>query len=289
MINTTSKEGIRYVEHCRIVVNDERLSLIKSEDSIDKYYSIPYFNLSVLLLGQGTSLTQKAARFLASEGVMVGFTGTGGSPLFLSSQSEYRPTQYFNSFVKKWIDDIERLNIGKMFQIKRISYLQESWKIIFDSKFDEEIKKISEEYIENIRESKNQTMVLTYEAKYTKKLYRVLKNEYDKSFIRTHSDRKDLFNSNLDDGNYLAYGFSSVALWSLGIPASMSVIHGKTRNGGLVFDVADIIKDAVILPHAFIAAEKNISGVEFRSFCIDKLDKFKSLDYIFKSLSDIVI
>jgi CRISPR-associated endonuclease Cas1 subtype I-F len=58
----------------------------------------------------------------------------------------------------------------------------------------------------------------------------------------------------LDQGNYLAYGLAAVAAWVTGIPHGLAVLHGKTRRGGLVFDLADLIKDALILPQAFIAA-----------------------------------
>lgn len=41
-------------------------------------------------------------------------------------------------------------------------------------------------------------------------------------------------------------------------------MHGKTRRGALVFDVADLIKDAVVLPWAFICAKEGMSEQEFR-------------------------
>jgi CRISPR-associated protein Cas1 len=52
----------------------------------------------------------------------------------------------------------------------------------------------------------------------------------------------------LNHGNYLAYGLAATTLWVLGISHSFAVMHGKTRRGALVFDVADLIKDAVVLP-----------------------------------------
>lgn len=63
--------------------------------------------------------------------------------------------------------------------------------------------------------------------------------------------RRERANSRIDHGNYLAYGVAGAALWTLGIPAGLSVLHGKTRPGGLVFDIADSFKDAIILPSAF--------------------------------------
>jgi hypothetical protein len=63
----------------------------------------------------------------------------------------------------------------------------------------------------------------------------------------------DPANRFLDHGNYLAYGLGATAAWVLGLPHGLAVLHGKTRRGGLVFDIADLIKDAVILPQAFIS------------------------------------
>ena len=60
----------------------------------------------------------------------------------------------------------------------------------------------------------------------------------------------------LNHGNYLAYGLAATTLWVLGIPHGFAVMHGKTRRGALVFDVADLIKDSVILPWAFICAKE---------------------------------
>jgi len=65
-----------------------------------------------------------------------------------------------------------------------------------------------------------------------------------------------LVNRLIDHGNYLAYGMAGAALWALGIPPHMSVFHGKTRAGGLVFDLADAFKDAFVLPMAFAALRK---------------------------------
>lgn len=289
MINATQKEGIRYLEHCRIIVNDERLSVITKEDSIEKFYSIPYFNLCVILLGEGTSITQKAAKFLASEGILLGFVGSGGTPLFMASQNEYRPTTYFNNFIKLWIDEASRFEVAILFQKERIAYIKESWSKIYNKELDSSILLLTDEYLTDLEKSKDQTGILISEAKFTKSLYGLLKKRYDIKFKREQHKREDPYNKNLDDGNYLAYGLSGVTLWTLGIPFSMSVLHGKTRNGGLVFDVADIIKDGIILPHAFVAAEYYLEGTDVRKFFIEKLDEHKSLEYLFKTINKIVM
>ncbi len=110
---------------------------------------------------------------------------------------------------------------------------------------------------------------------YTKK---TLKSEHGEMQILTPRDRNGEFNpvflkkyqtrlGTLDaqilalyanHGNYLTYGLAATTLWVLGIPHGFAVIHGKTRRGALVFDVADLIKDAIVLPLAFICAKEEM-------------------------------
>jgi len=101
-------------------------------------------------------------------------------------------------------------------------------------------------------------------------------------------DASDLFNSYLDNANYLAYGLASVVLWVLGLPFQMAVSHGKTRRGALVFDVADIIKDGIIMPVAMMAANEDMPRNKMRKQCIKELHKSKALDYLFAKLIQIV-
>ncbi len=57
-----------------------------------------------------------------------------------------------------------------------------------------------------------------------------------------------------------------------------------TRRGGLVFDVADIIKDACIMPNAFRSAYQNKTESEFRAMCINTLDDSKALEILIKEI-----
>lgn len=63
-------------------------------------------------------------------------------------------------------------------------------------------------------------------------------------------------------------------------------MHGKTRRGALVFDVADLIKDAVVLPYAFICAKERMAEQEFRSQILQKFIEHKCLDWMFDQVKD---
>ena len=84
----------------------------------------------------------------------------------------------------------------------------------------------------------------------------------------------------MNHGNYLAYGLGATATWVLGLPHGLAVLHGKTRRGGLVFDVADLVKDAVILPQAFLSAMRGDTEQQFRQACIDALTRSEALDFM---------
>ena len=142
------------------------------------------------------------------------------------------------------------------------------------------------------RQNENATTVselLTIEARFTKLLYKYVANSLLKSeFSRCREgNSSDLANSFLDHGNYLAYGLAATVLWVLGIPHAFALMHGKTRRGALVFDVADLIKDAVVLPWAFVCAAHNYQDNSFRQQLIATFNELKVLDFMFDSVQQI--
>ena len=130
----SKRANIYYLEKCRVMQKDGRvLYLTRAQDEY-QYWNIPIANTTCLLLGTGTAVTQAAMRMLASAGVLVGFTGTGGTPLFagteiewMTPQSEYRPTEYLQGWMSFWFDDAKRLSVAKQFQITRLDYLERCW------------------------------------------------------------------------------------------------------------------------------------------------------------------
>ena len=66
-------------------------------------------------------------------------------------------------------------------------------------------------------------------------------------------------------------------------------VASTLRRGGLVFDVADLVKDAVILPQAFISAMRGDEEQEFRQACIESLTRSESLDFMIDTLKEIAI
>jgi len=289
----SKRANIYYLEKCRVMQKDGRVLYLTEAKKEYQYFNIPIANTTCLLLGTGTSITQAAMRMLASAGVLVGFSGGGATPLFMGTeiewmtpQSEYRPTEYIQGWMQFWFDDAKRLETAKRFQIARIEFIE---KICFKDKdlkregfeVDDELTVMLHKTMEQIPTAYNVGKLLQLEADLTKRLYKYsAKRTNQIGFTREHNNA-DEANVFLNHGNYLAYGLGATTLWTLGIPHGFAVMHGKTRRGALVFDIADLIKDAIVLPWAFVCAKEGMSEQEFRSQCLQKFVEHKALDFMF--------
>lgn len=275
---------------------DGRVLYLTEGKKEHSYYNIPIANTTVLLLGTGTSITQAAMRMLSQAGVLVGFCGGGGTPLhmateveWLSPQNEYRPTEYLQDWMSFWFDNEKRLAVAKEFQRKRIDYLKIVWQRDRELKSegfsvgDTAIKTALDIFEKRTQNASSTSDLLSTEAQLTKKLYKYASNAVNiEGFKRIHQS-SDSANDFLNHGNYLAYGLAASCLWVLGIPHGFAVLHGKTRRGALVFDVADLIKDAIVLPWAFICAKEKATEQEFRQQVLQKFTEQKALDFMFET------
>jgi len=290
----SKRANIYYLEKCRVLVKDGRVVYLAEEKKQNSYYNIPIANTTVIMLGIGTSITQSAVRMLASASVLIGFSGSGGTPLiaaseveWLSPQSEYRPTEYLQGWMSFWFDAEKRLKVAKEFQKERIIFLQNTWKkdrdLAAENFFvdDQEIEFALNDFFNQIDSCAKVGDLLQKEALLTKQLYKYsAKLTNIDGFVRER-EAGDLANTFLNHGNYLAYGLAATTLWVLGIPHGFAVMHGKSRRGALVFDVADLIKDAIILPWSFICAKEKASEQEFRQQILQKFTEHKVLDFMF--------
>ena len=328
----SKRANIYYLEHCRLLVNGGRVEYVTDAGKENLYWNIPIANTTAILLGSGTSVTQAAMRELGKAGVLVGFCGGGGTPLFtaterfdcvlpltkqgdtvqesmfdspletpipfidilwFSPQSEYRPTEYLQQWVSFWFFENLRLQAAKSFQLHRLNFLERIWntdKLLKENNFADKLSSREIETVaQEIENAPDGTALLTIEARFTKKLFALAAHAVKYGdFTRSHrGSGTDIANRFLDHGNYLAYGLGATATWVLGIPHGLAVLHGKTRRGGLVFDVADLVKDALVLPLAFISAMRGLEEQEFRQNCIEFFTRYEALDFMIDTIKTV--
>lgn len=302
----SKRANLYYLEHCRVLVNGGRVEYVTDRGKESLYWNIPIANTTSILLGTGTSVTQAAMRELAKAGVLVGFCGGGGTPLFsanemdievawFSPQSEYRPTEYLQQWVSFWFDETKRVQAAKAIQQARIRWIEQHWlnnRLLREADFKVNAKRLSallNAASKNFEVMPSVSTLLTEEMRMSKALYALASQTmgYGPFTRAKRGTGTDAANRFLDHGNYLAYGLGATATWVLGLPHGLAVLHGKTRRGGLVFDVADLVKDALILPQAFISAQRGDEEQAFRQSCLELLTRTEALDFMIEQIQQI--
>ena len=185
----SKRANIYYLQHCRVLVNGGRVEYVTDAGKQSLYWNIPIANTTTILLGTGTSITQAAMRELAKAGVLVGFCGGGGTPLFsanevdievawLSPQSEYRPTEYLQAWVRFWFDNDLRLAAAKAIQRARIErlcvqwggrHLREAGFVVDAGRLDD----LAQRSLRQVALAQDTTALLTEEARLTKALFKL--------------------------------------------------------------------------------------------------------------------
>lgn len=279
----TDREGALYLERARIHVENDRVVYYITDDEHRREYNIPHVNLAVLFMGQGASITQDAMRLLGEEGVHLAVTGTGGTPLHMGALTAYTSTRHFREMLPVYLSPEKSLTAAKAVMRDRTARMRkmgiqgaQRWIRVRDMSG---LIRTCGAFDAKLETCKDIQQLLGFEGQFSKSCYAEFSNaagiSKDQPFRRdagaavkgkSGPDAIRQINRLIDHGNYLCYGMAGAALWALGIPPHMSVFHGKTRAGGLVFDLADSFKDAIVLPIAFAAAREKDSEDAEKTF-----------------------
>lgn len=293
----SKRANVFYLEHVSLMQREERVVyLTQGSDSIEQLVSIPDKNTAFILLGKGTSITDSAMRKLAESNVLVGFCGSGGSPLFGASdinfilpQDEYRPPMHAQRWFEVWSNEACRIELGRAMLNRRIE-----WDRAMFAKLDVVVEQsVFDAFDAALQKSRTTQDMLSAEAVFAKRLYASLAQTFAVGkFTRDQGAKKQVtpeqrINSFLDHGNYLAYGYAAVALHGMGVPYFLPVLHGKTRRGALVFDIADLFKDWLVMPSAFNLGSLSKADQHFRAEIIEKALAHNVLDHIMTFISEV--
>lgn len=286
-ILASHKNQVTYLEYAKVIKADERVGYTQENSGVQYTFALPYGNMAVLLLGPGTSITQAAMHHLCAEGCLVGFTGGGGFPIFCGGLSEYRPTEYAQAWLTRWQSEAWRLEVARLFQRVRVALVNKQWaRYGLSSVTLGTVATAGDALLAAQDGASTKEALLGHEAVYAKRLYQALAVEFDVAFKREPQVKGDYVNELIDAHNYYAYGIAGAALWTLGIPFSFPVLHGETRRGALVFDVADMFKDGILLPLAFISNKEQRDKGGHRKECAKWLHLENSLNLVFREVQN---
>jgi CRISPR-associated protein Cas1 len=197
--------------------------------------------------------------------------------------------------MRLWLDDAKRVEAARRMLKKRMEWTFTSWsgdaellrrKAILDDG-------LLRWFEQGINKAVTTTDLLSLEGAWAKRLYAKLAEGFRLTDFKReegkggHQSREDDVNGFLDHGNYIAYGYAAVTLNGLGISFALPLLHGKTRRGGLVFDVADLIKDAYVMPLAFTRGSAGVKQQVFRDELIERFQSVDILDRLFTFVEEV--
>jgi len=287
----SKRAHVYYLERCRVLVRGGTVQYMAEQGRRELYRNIPIANTTFLLLGNGTSVTQAAMKMMASAGVAVGFCGGGGTPLhaaadllWVTPRDIYQSTNHLHGWIEMWRDDKARLEAAKTLQRKRLQVIEEWWSSehLGRQGFDPgSLDNVLGDFEDGILHATTTSQLLGCEGLLTRALYSHAAKAVGYGEFSRDREGVDTANLLLNHGDYLAYGCGGVVVWVLGLHPSLAVMPDKTRRGGLVFDFADIVKDGVILPQAFLSSTAEHTQKDFRTACVDALMKKDALQTMF--------
>ena len=302
----TDREGALYLERARIRVEGDRIVYFITDDEHHRVYNIPHVNLAVLFMGQGTSITQDAMRLLGEEGVHLAVTGTGGTPMHMGALTTYSGTRHFRDLLPVYQSPERSLAAAKSVMRDRAERMRRigaaDARRYMKARDRSALDKVCKTFEKNLEEAQDIQQLLGVEGTFSKNCYaqfaKLARFTSDAPFRREAgsggtetaadmTDRMKRVNRLIDHGNYLCYGMAGAALWALGIPPHMSIFHGKTRAGGLVFDLADGFKDALVLPLAFASATPRRDEDPEKTFRGRLIDAFDDREILKEAVSTV--
>lgn len=229
---------------------------------------IPIANLSVLLLGPGTSITHESVKLLSQNGCSILWVGEDSTRFYAQGHGETRKGYRLLEQARLVCDPKLRREVA----VK-----------MYDYRFDEKLE--SSLTLEQIR---------GHEGVRVRNTYQILSRYYGvkwqgRRYKRNDWEASDPINRALSTANALLNGVCHAAIVSGGYSPGLGFIHtGKQLS--FVYDIADLYKTEITIPIAFEIVALNKSDVEarIRRRCREEFKNTKLLQRILPDIDNLL-
>lgn len=253
-----------YAEHCIIEQKAKAVEMIDADGRV----MIPAANLTVLLLGPGTSITHAAVKSLADNGCGIVWVGEDATRFYAHGVGETRRAYHLLHQANLASDPRLRLEVCKRMYRKR-----------FDEELDPSLT------IQQLR-GKEGARVRTA---YTQASIRYDVPWHGRRYKRSSWGETDPPNRALSMANALLNGICHAAIVTGGYSPALGFIHtGKQRS--FVYDVADLYKVEITIPVSFQIVSESASNLHarVRQACRDAFKQHKLLKRILPDIDEIL-
>ena len=245
-----------YVEHAVLERKDSALLVLQETGQTQ----VPVANLSVLLLGPGTTVTHAAVGVLAENGCSVLWLGEDFQKFYAQGLGETRRAYHLLHQAALVSDPLKRYQV-----VQRMYEMRFGYKLSAD---------LSLEQIRGMEGARVRTAYAEASRKYGIPWH-------GRNYDRKTWANSDPINRALSAANTVLYGICHAAIVSGGYSTALGFLHTGVQLS-FVYDIADLYKTRCTIPLAFEVTSEGSQEIEKRTrqACRERLREIKLLEQI---------
>ncbi|KFB74061.1 MAG: CRISPR-associated endonuclease Cas1 [Candidatus Accumulibacter phosphatis] len=235
------RHGLIWLSRGRLFVEDGTLHFVcaESDELAAGDYAIPYQNVSLILLGPGSTVSHDALRILARHGTLLAAVGEGGTKFYTAPPMGQGHSDIARAQARLWADEGERLSVARRMYAFRFG---------------------------KILPHRDITVLRGIEGARMKESYKLAADRFRIPWEGRHYDRSnpnaaDIPNQALNHAATFVECAAEVAIAAVGALPPLGFIHEDSSNS-FTLDIADLFRSEVTIPLAFKVARKAIDAPE---------------------------
>jgi CRISPR-associated protein Cas1 len=229
------RHGLIWLSRGRLFVEDGTLRFICAESAELKAgdYAIAYQNVSLILLGPGSTVSHDALRILARHGTLLAAVGEGGTKFYTAPPMGQGHSEVARAHARLWADEKVRLDTARRMYAFRFG---------------------------KILPHRDISVLRGIEGARMKEIYRIQADRYRLPWEGRHYDRgrpddTDIPNQAINHAATFVECAADVAVAALGALPPLGFIHEDSSNA-FTLDIADLYRAEVTIPLAFRVARQ---------------------------------
>ncbi len=229
------RHGLIWLSRGRLFVEDGTLRFVctKSDDLDAGDYAIPYQNVSLILLGPGSTVSHDVLRVLARHGTLLAAVGEGGTKFYTAPPMGQGHSNVARAQARLWADEGERLLMARRMYAFRFG------------------KILPHRDIAVLRGIEGARMKETYKLAAVRFRIPWEGRRYD----RSNPNATDIPNQAINHAATFVECAADIAVAAVGALPPLGFIHEDSSNA-FTLDIADLFRAEVTIPLAFKVARK---------------------------------
>lgn len=231
----SDRHGLLWLSRGELFVSSGTLRFITAGfDNLDPgEYDIPYQNVSMILLGPGTSVTHDVFRLMASHGTALIAVGEDGVRMYTAQPLGPDWSVLARKQTELWADKEKRLFIARAMYAKRMGEIYPDMDI---------------------------SVLRGMEGARARETYFLTAHKFGitwngRKFDRNEPEKTDIPNQALNHAATVAYAAASIAVAATRTIPQLGFIH-EDSGQSFILDIADLFRDTFTLPVAFGASKQ---------------------------------